>query len=155
MEVGARGHALARGRQHGLVFSNCKLLCELLAAIELARPHLEDEIGENGAARVEERLDDNLRAVDEDDVQRLILAVVVEDDLFVGDRREVDLDSPSEAGVENICLSGLRFDELDHLNRSDARSAAIRLRDNKRTVHETFPRVFSDHARGPDAFLSR
>src|SRR4029077_8299382 len=65
MEVGACGRA-ARRREHARVFGNWNVLRELLAAVKKVRPHLEDEVSENGAARIEERLDDDLRAVGED-----------------------------------------------------------------------------------------
>jgi len=64
---------------------------------------------------------------------------VEERDLVVGDRGEVDLHSAVKAGVEDIGMASLRLYELEYLNWSGARSAGIRLRHNKRTVHDNLP----------------
>src|SRR4029078_5945768 len=101
----------ASGWQHGRVFTNRKGLGELLAAVKLVWPHLQDQVCQYGAARIEEGLDHDLRAVREDHVQRLILAVVEERDRLVGNRSEVDLHGAGKAGVHNIGLAGLRLDE--------------------------------------------
>jgi hypothetical protein len=52
-----------------------------------------------------------------------------------------------------MCVAGLaslRLDELEHLHWSGARTAGIRLRDSKRTVHDNLSRVLFGCC--PDAF---
>ena len=73
-------------------------------------------------------------------MQGLIFSVVEKRNLFVGDRREVDLHRAVEAGMKIFRPPGRRLDDFDDLDRRRQCQSRARIGRHLRTAHRpNFP----------------
>ncbi len=108
LRVAASG---ARGREHRLIVTDGKELCEFRAGDNAARRHFHRDAVQRFAGRIEIRLERHCRLVVEQDDQ--LLADVDERDFFVRDAGDIRLYAAVVAQRHDDRLFAVRLGDLD------------------------------------------